>query len=158
MPSGTCRAASASFANSTAMARPTVAFIQLVPLSDQGSHFLIRESKTHSWASPFLSVASHGDVSLPTCKPFPRIRASLTLSENLSSGFLVYFLFSGNLPFPRPTPSSGSQEVHCLQDGFAACSLLLAPHLHLQTLPRLALSPSCPKQSPFSLSQRPCGP
>lgn len=141
------------------VARLTVTFIQLVPLSDQGFHFLILESKTLSWpSSSFLSIASHGDISLPTYKPFPRIQACLTLSENLSSGFPVHFLFSGNLPFPTPTPSSGSQEVHCLQDAFAACSLLLAHHLHLQTIPRLALSPSYPKHGLFSLSQRLCGP
>lgn len=141
------------------MALLTVAFIQLVLLRDQSSHFLNLESKTHSWASSsFLSVASHGDIRLPTYQPFPGIQACLTLSENLSSGFPVHFLFSGNLLFPTPTPNSGSQEVHCLQDAFAACSLLLAPHLHLQTIPRLALSPSYPKHGFFSLSQRPCGP
>lgn len=73
--------------------------------------------------------------------------------RTLPQDFNSVFLFSWNLPCPAPTLDSGSQEVHCLQDAFAACSLLLAPHLHLQTVPRLGLSPSCPNPGLPSLSE-----
>ncbi|KAK2105798.1 hypothetical protein P7K49_015312 [Saguinus oedipus] len=44
-------------------------------------------------------------------------------------------------PLPHPT---SEPEVHCLQDIFAAPSLLPASCLHLQNVPRLAQSPSHP--------------
>lgn len=121
---------------------------------DQDSYFLILESEAHSWSShPLVPLASHGDIGLPTSL-FPEIPASLTWSENLSSGFQSCFLFSWNFASPTPTLSSGSQEVHCLQDASAACSLLLATHLHPHTVPRLGLHPSCPNPwSPFSLTE-----
>lgn len=148
---------SAGFADLTAVASLIVAPIQLVPLGDQGSYSHIPECKTQCWGSPsIIPIASRGDMSLPmglfqgSWQALPRLRIYL-------QDFKFCFLSSWNLPSPTPTHDSGSQEVHCLQDAFAARSLLLAPHLHLQTVPRLGLGPRCCNHGIPSLSQRPCG-